>query len=617
MKSIIIKKFLFFILIFIATNQIAIAQINLAPTPTADTVRLIQILQGQSLREKMIDSIPFQTIAINVILKESQTLFNCDSAAINKLSNVMEAFGNIHINQKDSIHTYSQYLKYIGADRIAYLKKDVKLTDNKGTLFTQELEYDLKTNIGKYKNGGKVINGKTLLTSDEGVYYADTKDVYFKKNVRLIDPKYDITSDSLLYNTQTQVVTFITNTHIKTKEGGDIYTNNGNYDLKNGKAYFGNRTVFKDSTRTYVADNVAYDEKSGIAQLEGNAVIRDSLNGYSITGNQIYLNKITNSFLATRKPVLIFKGEGNDSTFIAADTLFSGILKKDSTGKTVPAIKDTLKKTLIVDENDFAQPATEILKDSSKNILTKDSIAINKKDDKIAINKNNIVILDTSLAIVKTKNNLKNNKAVKQEAIKKDTSINISGDTTIRYFQAFHNVRIFNDSLQAVCDSLFYSSEDSVFRLYKDPLVFSSKSQISGDTIHLYTKNKKTERVYVFFNGMIINEINKKMYNQIGGRTLNGYFKDGGLDYMRIKGSPAESIFYPQDDDSAFTGMNRCKGDVIDVYFVDKAVNKVKFINDVDGILYPIKQIPEDKKLLHKFNWLDSRRPKNKLELFE
>ncbi len=617
MKSIIIKKFLFFILIFIATNQIAIAQINLAPTPTADTVRLIQILQGQSLREKMIDSIPFQTIAINVILKESQTLFNCDSAAINKLSNVMEAFGNIHINQKDSIHTYSQYLKYIGADRIAYLKKDVKLTDNKGTLFTQELEYDLKTNIGKYKNGGKVINGKTLLTSDEGVYYADTKDVYFKKNVRLIDPKYDITSDSLLYNTQTQVVTFITNTHIKTKEGGDIYTNNGNYDLKNGKAYFGNRTVFKDSTRTYVADNVAYDEKSGIAQLEGNAVIRDSLNGYSITGNQIYLNKKTNSFLATRKPVLIFKGEGNDSTFIAADTLFSGILKKDSTGKTVPAIKDTLKKTLIVDEDGFVKPSTEILNDSSKNILTKYSIVIKTKVDSISINKNNIVILDTSLAIVKTKNNLKNNKAVKQEAIKKDTSINISGDTTIRYFQAFHNVRIFNDSLQAVCDSLFYSSEDSVFRLYKDPLVFSSKSQISGDTIHLYTKNKKTERVYVFFNGMIINEINKKMYNQIGGRTLNGYFKDGGLDYMRIKGSPAESIFYPQDDDSAFTGMNRCKGDVIDVYFVDKAVNKVKFINDVDGILYPIKQIPEDKKLLHKFNWLDSRRPKNKLELFE
>jgi hypothetical protein len=153
--------------------------------------------------------------------------------------------------------------------------------------------------------------------------------------------------------------------------------------------------------------------------------------------------------------------------------------------------------------------------------------------------------------------------------------------------------------------------------MFKDPLVFSNKSQISGDTIHLYTKNKKVERVYVYDNGLLINEIKPNMYNQMGGRTLNGYFKDGALDYMRVKGSPAESVFFPQDDDSAFTGMNRCKGDVIDVYFVDKAVNKVKFINDVDGTLFPIKQIPEDQKYLNKFKWWESRRPKSKWELFE
>ena len=63
--------------------------------------------------------------------------------------------------------------------------------------------------------------------------------------------------------------------------------------------------------------------------------------------------------------------------------------------------------------------------------------------------------------------------------------------------------------------------------------------------------------------------------------------------------------------------MNRCKGDVIDVYFVDKNVNKVKFINEVDGILYPMRQIPDDQKNLKGFKWWESRRPKNKLELFE
>ena len=86
---------------------------------------------------------------------------------------------------------------------------------------------------------------------------------------------------------------------------------------------------------------------------------------------------------------------------------------------------------------------------------------------------------------------------------------------------------------------------------------------------------------------------------------------------MRVKGSPAESISYPQDDDSAYTGMNRSSSDLIDIYFANKDVNKVKFVNDVNGIMYPIRQIPEDQKLLKYFKWLDNRRPKNKLELFE
>ncbi|MBL0359064.1 MAG: LPS export ABC transporter periplasmic protein LptC [Chitinophagaceae bacterium] len=596
------------------------AQSPIIAPATSDTIRLIQILKGNSMREKLIDSNSFRTIAGDVQLRESLTLFNCDSAAINNRTNVMEAFGNIHINQNDSIHTYSQYLKYIGQQRIAYLKKNVKLTDKKGTLYTEELEYDLKTNIGTYKNGGRVVNGKTTLTSEEGVYYADTKDVYFKKNVHLVDPKYNIDTDSLLYNTQTQVVTFITQTHIKNKEGGDVYTSSGTYDLKNGKAFFGSRTVFKDSTRTYVADNSAIDEATGIAQLEGRAVIRDSVNGYTILGDQIFLNRKNNSFLATRKPVLIFKGEGNDSTFVAADTLFSGVITKDISGKKKLVQTDTLQKTIVINDSSIITSAGSVtktpLRDSTKNLSYEKTDSLVKKTDSIIVKADTPPLLDTTMAAMKDTAQLSDNN-IADALLKKDTTINLSKDTAIRYFQAFHHVRIYNDSLQAVCDSLFYSSEDSVFRLYQDPLVFSKRSQISGDTIHLYTKNKKADRIYVFDNGIIINELNAEMYNQIGGRTLNGYFKDGGLDYMRVKGSPAESVFYPQDDDSAYTGMNRCKGDVIDIYFIDKAVNKVKFINDVDGTLYPMNQVPDDQKRLARFKWEDARRPKNKLELFE
>ena len=100
-------------------------------------------------------------------------------------------------------------------------------------------------------------------------------------------------------------------------------------------------------------------------------------------------------------------------------------------------------------------------------------------------------------------------------------------------------------------------------------------------------------------------------------KALEHYFKKGVIDYVRVKGSPAESIYFVQDQDSAFSGMNHADGSVIDMYFIKQQLDKVKFVNDVHGKLYPIHQIPKDKKYLKKFSWLDKRRPKNKLELFE
>ena len=667
-----ITQFFYLLLLLFAGYLSSNAQTVTQPQPSPDTVRVIQIIQGKSLREKTIDSVTtLKTISGDVILKEGITLFYCDSATINSHTNVMEAFGNVHINQNDSINTYSQYLRYVGADRMAFLKKDVKLTDKKGTLYTQDLQYDLKSSIGNYTTGGKVVNGTSVLTSTEGTYYESTKDVYFKKNVHLVDPKYDIVSDSLLYNTQTQITTFITATKIKSKNGGDIYTTNGTYNLQTGQAYFGNRTIIKDSTRTYVANESAYDEQSHIAQLEGNAVIRDSVNGYTILGGQIFTNNVTGSFLATRKPVLIFKGEAKDSTFIAADTLFSGEQKIDSNGNKI-VIKDTLKATTIINVSDSAATARQIkgspaqtnplkidwlkpvaikkedslfayvieahpkqvpaamVDTSAEGLLTKkaDSVIANIRDKEFLKNRLPIdpVLLRSAalrqpvsnlFAGLVAKDSLHPKSLSKVDSLNKIKTPHTLKDTAIRYFEAFHHVRIFNDSLQSVCDSLFYSSEDSVFRLYQNPLLFNNKSQVAGDTIYLFTENKKAKRMYVFENGIIINQANPQMYNQMGGRTINGYFKDGAIDYMRVRGSPAESIFYPQDDDSAYIGMNRGKGDVIDVYFVNKAVNRVKFINDVDGTLYPIRQRPQDQLYLKHFKWWESRRPKNKFELFE
>ena len=577
------KALLFFLMLgLICKADNSFAQIT--PAASSDTLRTIQIIDGKFLTERTIDSLTkIETIVGNVILHEGTTKFTCDSAVINRRFNTMEAFGNVHINQGDSLFTSSQYIKYLGHERIAYLKKNVSLTDKKSTLTTQDLEYNLTTSIGKYNTGGKVVNGKTTITSTQGVYYEDTKDVYFINKVNVVDPKTKIKADSLLYNTQTQKITFIGPTTIKNKDA-NITTSQGTYDLKNGDAFFGNRSLVKDSSgRIYQANNIAFDDKSGQAQLEGNAIIKDSAGRLIITGNQIFLDKKSNSFLATKKPVLII-WQDKDTTYISGDTLFSGLTKKiyqaDSAGRD------------------------SVVNSKEKYVADKDSVREN-------ITKKNLLNLDTSKVIVK-KDSSDLQLITKTKIINPDKA-----DTSIRYFLAYHHVKIFNDSLQAVSDSLFYSSADSVFRLFYDPVIWSGQNQVTGDTIFLYTKNKKAERIYVFENGIMINKINNEFYNQIAGKTINGYFKKGVIDYMRVKGSPAESIYFVQDKDSAFTGMNRSDGSVIDMFFIKQQLDKVKVVNDVHGKLYPMRQIPADKKLLKNFNWLEKRRPKNKLELFE
>jgi lipopolysaccharide export system protein LptA len=671
-------KFLF-LLIFLQAGFISYAQIN--TQPPSDTTREFEIIRGPSMRAIKIDSVTtLQTIAGGAVVKQGTTIFHSDSLVINPVTHVLEAFGNIEINQADTVHTYSQYLKYLGVEKIAYLKKKVKLSDKKGTLFTEDLDYNLETGIGNFQNGGKVIEGKNVITSIEGTYYADTKDVYFKKNVKLDGPKNHVRADSLLYNMQTRQSTFISNTNIKNAEV-EINTTQGTYDLVTGNAFFTSRSTVKDSSgRIYTANNMALENKSGNAQLEGEAVIIDSAGGYIILANQIFLNKINNSFLATRKPVLIIK-QKHDSTYIAADTIFSGfstfvkneniplqeknainvslpenekiahIQITDSTQKNLPSLPleksdsskvadsisvkqkpDSIKQK---PDNNFSNKLEKVIKGPPK----KEKIVPEKRDSLLIDSSRNKVIsevsdtvsmikkpqIDSAHSSIKNAGNdsaaIKNKiDSLENNSVKKDLNKQSRDSTksdSIRYFLAFHHVRVFNDSLQSVADSLFLSSRDSVFRLYYDPVVWSGNSQITGDTIYLFTKNKQPERLYVFENGMIVNKTKEGFYNQMAGKTINGYFIDGKIDYMRVKGSQSESIYYLQDDDSAYIGMNRASGDVIDLYFKNEELKKVLFINDIKGTMYPMNEIPTDQMELKNFKWLDSRRPKNKIELFE
>ena len=540
-------KFIRFLLILsLFTSPLIIFCQELPTTKTftpADTVRTVEILPGvRKLEYRKVDSVTeIQILAGNVRLKQGNTIFECDSCVITKSINLFEAFGNVHINDSDTAHVYSDHLRYLTDRKIAYLDGNVKLTDGKGVLTTPTLEYDMNTKVGIYRNGGRVVNKETVLTSDEGYYYADIKDVYFKKNVKLKDPSYDLQSDSLLYNTGTEIVRFIAETLVKDSTNRTIKTREGFYDKRTGKAEFGQNPIITDKDIQVTGQTIKSDDSTGITQIFGRGIIVDTANKTTVIADTIFYNKKNESFLAFAKPLMIVEQE-QDSIFIAADTLFTARLTDLYGSKDSVAKKDTLKGKKIVD--------------------------------------------------TKTK------------------------DSTNRYFEAFRNVRVFSDSLQAVCDSMFYSFKDSVFRLYQNPVVWSNENQVTGDTILLFTKNKKADRMQIFKNSFLASIVKPDIFNQVQSTRMDAYFIDGVIDSVRARGS-AECVYYIQDEDSAFTGINQSNAELMDVYFKEKELQRVVFRTAVKGTIWPMRQKTPKEMQLQNFKWRDAERPKTKYELFE
>jgi hypothetical protein len=198
--------------------------------------------------------------------------------------------------------------------------------------------------------------------------------------------------------------------------------------------------------------------------------------------------------------------------------------------------------------------------------------------------------------------------------ISKNKTKNRADSNSNRFFEAYFNVKIFSDSLQAVGDSMFYSFKDSAFRLFKNPVVWAQENQIVGDTIYLYTQNKKPKRFYVFENALAINKLESNLYNQVKGNTINGYFENGNINFFKVKGN-AENIYYAADDSGGFIGANRSTSDVIDVYFADRKPEKVVLRNNLQGTITPMRQINYTENRVRGFKWLDDKRPKTKFEL--
>lgn len=243
----------------------------------------------------------------------------CDQAFLYSKDNFVKAFGNVRINQGDTISMTSKYAEYNGNTNFAYASGNVVLTEPNSTLTTETLYFDRNKQQAFYRTGGKVVDTASTLTSNMGRYFAETKRYQFLSNVVLFNPEYTIHTNQLDFYTETGHAYLYGESTITT-ETSIVYCERGFYDTRNEKGYFMRNARIDYDNRTVYGDSLYFDQKKNFASATNNIRVIDTLNNSIVRGHYAEVFRDKDSVFITKRALAITVRD-NDSIYMHADTI--------------------------------------------------------------------------------------------------------------------------------------------------------------------------------------------------------------------------------------------------------------------------------------------------------
>ena len=436
----------------------------------------------------------------------------CDSAYFYETSNSLDAFGNVRMEQGDTLFVYSDVMFYDGVTQIARLRENVRMENQDMVLFTDSLNYDLVPNIGYFFEGGKLVDSENELTSIYGQYSPDTKRAVFNYDVQLVNPEYTLYSDTLEYSTVTKIADIL-GPSVIVSDSNVIYSRRGWYDTQNNTSMLLDRSIVVSKSQQLTGDTIYYDRDKGFGEVFGNMFMNDTLRKVIMEGQYGFYNEKTEYSFATDS-ARVLEYSGIDTLYLHADTL-KGFTLPDST----------------------------------------------------------------------------------------------------RMLQAYYGTRFFRNDMQGVCDSMNYFTRDSAIYMYKDPIVWSDNYQIFGDTIKVFMNDSTVDWAHIPHFAFAAQQKDSLFFDQLAGKDLKAYFKGGQLDKVDVSGN-VQTIFYPQERDSSYTGLNRAESSFLTMFLKDQKMDKLIMWPEVQGSLTPVPMIKRDQLFLPDYQWFEDYRPKDSADIF-
>ncbi len=455
-------------------------------------------------------------------------------------------------------------------------------------------------------------------------------------------------------------------------QGNVMFCDSAHYKERTGEVWaYGKVQINKADTLNLFCDSMYYNGKTRLAKLWGHVRIRDreyklttdSLDYDARSSKAIYRNKgrieniTTNEVLTSQFGYFypnteesFFKGNvvyKSDDLKLTTDTLHYNYLvhKVFFYGPTVGTTKDS---KFFCDKGWYQVQTEEgLLTKNAKieqapRVITGDSLYYAPKR-KFAEGRGHVQMLDTAQKVQfnagyftsdgKTLTDVLTDYPLIRLMKSKDTLF-LRADTLIHKrdtlektlsIRGGQDVRIFQNKIQGVSDSLNYKKAEGIMDLWGNAHFWSYNSELTGDTIRVFVQNDTViEKAHLYPHAFAANELDSgKYYNQLAGKEIWSYFKNNELIRSDVKGQ-AKTIFYPEEEEKTDTavivkrmGLNRIFSSDLKVYLDSGEVVGISYINQPDGKFYPIDQINPEEQFLKEFKWNPVLRPKTWQELLE
>ncbi len=510
-----------------------------------------------------------------VQLRQDDITLESDSTQFYSAQNFAKAFGNVYINQGDTLDIYANNGEYFGNEQQATLIGEVSMQNGPYSLNTERLDYDLAGEIATYRQGGELQDTSSVLTSKKGKYFAAEERAVFWDSVVLVTKDQQIETDSLNYDMTTGVAEF--NGPTKIIEGErTINTTKGWYNTKTGKAQFESKPVIEDEKIRFESEFLDYGGEDGKTVAKGGIYFLDKEKQVELRAQEATLTEGDTTYARGKVHVIDLK-EGYELEADEADILQNS---NDFFARGNAKVGHREKETeLLADDLQYHEGKGYILA-RDKPFLT------------------SVYEGDSVFMIAETI------EGFRQER---------ENDTTYN-FVANKRLKLYKSDIQAVADSSYFNALDSTLTLFKNPVIWADSSQMTADTIKFFIENRTIDRIELRNRAYIIQEIDSGLYDQIKGRNIDAFFVDKKIDNMLVDGN-AETIYYLRDDDNAFIGVNEMKCGRIRVKFKEEKIEEIFWLNKPEGTTHPFQDIDPTTFLLPGFVWRAGEQPLSKYDL--